>query len=64
VPFGEVELAKEVGLQDELPKVKEVLEKLKGSKIIDIQGGQIVVMSLENLEKFIQFLVMKQEFGF
>ncbi len=64
VPFGETELAKEVGLQDDLSKVREVVEKLKASKIIDIQSGQIVVLSVENLEKFIQFLVMKQEFGF
>jgi len=64
MPFTEAELAKDVGLQDELPKVREVLEKLKASKILDIQGGQIVVLSVENLEKFIQYLAMKEEFGF
>lgn len=64
IPFGEPELAKDVGLQDELGKVHEVMEKLKATKVIDIQGGQIVVLSVENLEKFIQFLAMKEEFGF
>jgi CRP/FNR family cyclic AMP-dependent transcriptional regulator len=64
VPFGEAELAKDTGLTDELPKLREVLEKLKSSKIIDIQGGQILVLSTESLEKFIQFLQMKEEFGF
>lgn len=62
--FGEAELAKDVGLQDEMAKVHEVVEKLKASKIIDIQGGQIIVLSVENLEKFIQYLAMKAEFGF
>ncbi len=64
VPFGENELAKDVGLMDEMAKVREVLEKLKTSKIIDIQAGQIVVLSIESLEKFIQYLAMKEEFGF
>lgn len=64
IPFGEAELAKDVGLSDELGKVREVLEKLKAGKIIDIQGGKIIVLSLESLEKFIQYLAMKEEFGF
>lgn len=62
--FGEAELAKDVGMQDEPAKVHEVVEKLQQSKIIDIQGGQIIVLSVENLEKFIQYLAMKAEFGF
>ena len=64
IPFGEKELAKDVGMQDDSGKVHEVVEKLRGSKIIDLESGQIVVLSVENLDKFIQFLVMKQEFGF
>ena len=63
-PFGENELARDVGLQDEMPKVREVLEKLKASKSIEVQNGQIVVLSVESLEKFIQYLTMKEEFGF
>jgi CRP-like cAMP-binding protein len=64
MPFGEADLARDVGLQDELPKVHEVVEKLKTSKILDVQAGQIVVLSAENLEKFVQYLAMKEEFGF
>lgn len=64
IPFGPAELAKDVGLQDEVPKVNEVIAKLQASKIIDLQGGQIVVISVENLQKFIQYLAMKAEFGF
>ncbi len=63
-PFGERELAKDVGMEDELPKVQDVVQKLRQSKIIEIQDGQIVVLSTENLEKFIQYLTMKEEFGF
>ena len=64
MPFGEAEIAKDVGLQDETSKVHEVLEKLKTSKIIDVVGGKVVVLSVENLDKFIQYLAMKEEFGF
>ena len=64
IPFGENELAKDVGLQDDPAKVHEVIEKLKVTKVIDIQAGKIVVLSIENLDKFIQFLAMKEEFGF
>jgi len=61
--FGENELAKDVGLTGDIPKVKEVLAKLQQAKIIEMQAGQIVVLSVENLEKFIQYLAMKEEFG-
>jgi len=64
MPFGEAELARDVGLQDDMDKVRAVVEKLKTNKIIDIQNGQISVVSVENLEKFIQYLAMKEEFGF
>jgi len=63
LPFGEKELAKDVGLSEDIPKVREVLAKLQQAKVIDIQGGNIVVLSIENLEKFIQYLAMKEEFG-
>ncbi len=62
-PFGEKELAKDVGLSEDLPKVREVLAKIQQAKIIDQSSGNIVVMSVENLEKFIQYLAMKEEFG-
>lgn len=63
-PFGANELARDVGLQDDAQKVQGVLQKLQQSKIIEIQGGQIVILSVESLEKFIQYLAMKEEFGF
>ena len=62
-PFGESELAKDVGLTEDMVKVREVLAKLQQAKIIEMQAGQIVVLSIENLEKFIQYLAMKEEFG-
>lgn len=62
-PFGENELAKDAGLTEDMPKVREVIGKLQKAKIIDIQSGQIIVLSVENLEKFIQYLAMKEEFG-
>ena len=51
IPYGEAELAKDTGLVDEVGKVHEVVEKLRASKIIDIQNGQIIVVSNESLEK-------------
>jgi CRP-like cAMP-binding protein len=62
-PFGENELAKDAGLTEDMPKVREVIAKLQQAKIIDVQSGQIVVLSVESLEKFIQYLAMKEEFG-
>ncbi len=62
-PFGEKELAKDVGLSDDVTKVREVLEKLRNNRIIEIQNGQILILSVENLEKFIHYLAMKEEFG-
>ena len=47
-----------------MDKVRGVVEKLKTNKILDVQNGQISVISVENLEKFIQYLAMKEEFGF
>lgn len=62
-PLGEKELAKDVGLTEDVGKVREVLVKLQNAKIIDVSTGQVVVLSVENLEKFIQYLAMKEEFG-
>jgi len=63
-PWGENDLAKDVGLGDDAGKVHEVLEKMKQGRIVDVRDGQIVILSVENLEKFIQFLQMKEELGF
>lgn len=57
------ELAKMVGMSNELPKVNEILDKLNMAKITRMEDDQIVVASLENLEKFIRYLEMKEQFG-
>lgn len=59
--FGPVELANHVGLEES--KVNEILEKMDKAKVVHQDGGQIVINSLENLEKFIKYLQMKEEFG-
>lgn len=57
-----VDLASMVGLSDDLNKVKDILTKLEKAKIIRIEGGQILVNSVDSLEKFIKYLEMKEEF--
>jgi CRP/FNR family transcriptional regulator, cyclic AMP receptor protein len=61
--FSVGELAKMVGLENEKPKMDEIIDKLMRAKVITIEDGQIVIVSLENLEKFIKYLEMKEEFG-
>lgn len=61
--FTPQELAKMVGMQNEMNKVDEILDKLNRAKITRMDGKQIVVESLENLEKFIRYLEMKEQFG-
>ena len=57
------ELAKTVGMGNEPHKVAEILGKLEQVKITSVVGGVIVISSLENLEKFIRYLEMKEQFG-
>jgi CRP-like cAMP-binding protein len=57
-----MELADMVGLGQDLPKVKDILGKLEKAKIIRMDGQQIIIISPENLEKFIKYLEMKEEF--
>ncbi len=57
------ELAKMVGMSNEGAKVREILDKFDRAKITHMEGDQIVIASLENLEKFIRYLEMKEEFG-
>ncbi|MBN1594708.1 Crp/Fnr family transcriptional regulator [candidate division FCPU426 bacterium] len=57
------ELADAAGLLGEMEKVKNILDKLAKAKIIGFEREQIVILSLENLEKFIKYLEMKEEFG-
>jgi len=57
------ELAKAVGMSNEKDKVVEILGRLEQVHITRLEGAQIVVTSLENLEKFIRYLEMKEQFG-
>ncbi len=57
------ELASSSGLAAETDKVKDILIKLEKAKVIKFDGERIIILSLENLDKFIQYLEMKEEFG-
>lgn len=57
------ELAKTVGMGNEPHKVSEILGKMEQVRITRMEGGQVVISSLENLEKFIRYLEMKEQFG-
>jgi CRP/FNR family cyclic AMP-dependent transcriptional regulator len=57
------ELAKAVGMSNEPAKVAEILTKMEQVHITHLEGGVVVVSSLENLEKFIRYLEMKEQFG-
>jgi CRP/FNR family cyclic AMP-dependent transcriptional regulator len=57
------ELAKMVGMNNELPKVVEILGKMEQVRITYMVDKQVVIASLENLEKFIRYLEMKEQFG-
>ncbi len=57
------ELASSSGLAGETDKVKDILIKLEKAKVIKFDGERIIILSLENLDKFIQYLEMKEEFG-
>jgi CRP/FNR family cyclic AMP-dependent transcriptional regulator len=57
------ELAKMVGLSNDVEKVREIIDKLTRAKILSMEEGQMTVVSLENLEKFIHYLEMKEELG-
>lgn len=62
-PLTAVELANSAGLAGELEKVKDIVSKLERAKVIRLNDGKISITSLENLDKFIQYLEMKEEFG-
>ncbi|MCD4814433.1 hypothetical protein K8S19_12185 [bacterium] len=50
-------------MTSDLSKVRDILAKLAKAKVIAFEGEQIVILSLENLEKFVKYLEMKEEFG-
>jgi len=55
------ELVSMTGLPVE--KVDEVLRTLANARIINATSGQLIVSSADNLEKFMNYLEMKEEFG-
>ncbi len=55
------ELVSMTGLPVE--KVDEVLRTLTNARIINKDGEQLIVSSADNLEKFMNYLEMKEEFG-
>ncbi len=61
IPFTVNELSKMCGL--DLLKTQEIVEKLLKAKVITLSGESIIVTGLDNLEKFIKFLEMKEMFG-
>jgi CRP-like cAMP-binding protein len=61
INFTVSELSKMCGL--DLPKTQEIVDKLIKAKVVSLSGDVIIVTGLENLEKFIRFLEMKEQFG-
>ena len=61
INFTVQELSKMCGL--DFPKTQEIVDKLIKAKVVSLSGDIIVVTSLDNLEKFIKFLEMKEQFG-
>jgi CRP-like cAMP-binding protein len=57
------ELAKTIGLGNEAAKVADILAKMEQVRITKVENGEIVVVSVDNLEKFIRYLEMKEQFG-
>ncbi|HTB21146.1 MAG TPA: Crp/Fnr family transcriptional regulator [bacterium] len=55
------ELARAVGMES--AKAAEILAKMEQVHITRFDQGQVVVVSLDNLEKFIRYLEMKEQFG-
>ncbi len=61
INFTISELSKMCGL--EMPKTREVVERLQKARVITLNGEAIQVNSLASLEQFIKFLEMKEQFG-
>ncbi len=61
INFTVQELSKMCGL--DFPKTQEIVDKLIKAKVVSLSGETIIVTSLDNLEKFIKFLEMKEQFG-
>lgn len=61
IPLTVSEIALHSGM--EVNEVKEVIEKLKKARLISEGEGYFVVQEVKKLDKFLEFLAMKEEFG-
>lgn len=59
--FTVKELVGMVGLPK--PKVEEILDTLIRARVIEIKGEVMTVYSMEHLERFMNYLEMKEQFG-
>ncbi len=60
-PFTVKELVGMVGLPK--PKVEEILVTLVRARVIEIRDEVLIVYSMEHLERFMNYLEMKEQFG-
>jgi len=61
IPVSVEEIASQSGLDAQ--EVREVIEKLRKARLISEGDGYFVVQDLKKLDKFLEFLAMKEEFG-
>lgn len=59
--FAVKELVGMVGLPK--PKVEEILDTLVRARVLEIRGEVMTVYSMEHLERFMNYLEMKEQFG-
>ncbi len=59
--FALTELTGMVGLPR--PKVEEIIQTLVRAKVMEIQGNEMIIYSMEHLERFMNYLEMKEQFG-
>jgi len=59
--FVTTELVGMVGLPK--VKVREILDSLVQARVMEIKGDTIIIYSLEHLERFMNYLEMKEQFG-
>ncbi len=56
-------LIKQTGMEENRPKLDEILHAMEKAKVIAIDGDSVVVSSASNIEKYKQYLEMKKAFG-
>ncbi len=59
--FSIKELVGMVGLPK--PKVEEILDTLVRARVLELKGDEMTVYSMEHLERFMNYLEMKEQFG-